>query len=527
MARHRSPLAAYVQRMRRQDVRLLALARQGDTTALCEVGRRYLLGVDGFPRYLDLGLDYLSHPSLASSVQATMVIADALSLAELVRRNLLIVLSTAANAGLVSARLKLGIWRTLTSPDSAEAISVLVAAADAGCDMAASALVAARESPSNPGIAILNALLAFPSLEVQQAIVQALATAVRCRDLDFVARVLRQALLLRFESTSELADGVCEALSILQHRGLSLMTYQSQRVEALLTLCVNRGNPAAALLLGRALCGINAASIPSSLLTARRNVRRGSALLLRAADAGYTEAWTLLYRLHANGHGPVANPQMARFFLEKAAEGGSANAQRQLGALLLRSATCLEEAEQGVQWLHMASSVGDPLARQLLSTLLLPCEGSDDEANSAIGAILDEDAWVAYRLRVARDFGLTKVEAINVDVVAGARAWGLVVLTPVPTSKSSIPRVLPGLRPEALVNLRMAVEYFRRSGQTPASSDTGRRQRLQRLRFALERRGIDESLFFVQANSSVLSARRVSSTWAFHSRLKIQAALAD
>jgi len=512
--------------MRRQDTRLLSLARQGDTTALCEVGRRYLLGVQGFARYPDLGLEYLSHPALATSVEATKVIADALPIAELVRRNLLIALSTAARAGLASAQLKLAIWRTLIGPDSAEAMSLLVAATDAGCDKAAGALKAVQASPSNPGIAILNALLNHPALDVQGAIVQALATAVRCRDLDFIARVLRQALLLRFESTPELADGVCDALSLLQHRGLSLMPYQSERVEALLALCVNRGNAAAALLLGRALCGIDVSSIPSSLLTARRNVRRGSALLLRAADAGFTEAWTLLYRLHADGHGSVANPQMARFFLEKAADSGSTGAQRQLGTLLLRSATCLEEAEQGMQWLHMASGAGDLLARQLLSTLLLPCEGSESEASSAIRAIQGEDPWVAYRLRIARDFGLTKAEAMHLDVVAGARAWGLVLQAP-PTGKARIPRVLPALRPQALDNLRMAVEFFKRNGQQLAASEAGRRQRSQRLRFALDRRGIDESLFFVQASGSVLSARRVSSTWAFHARLKIQAALAD
>lgn len=513
--------------MRRQDTRLLSLARQGDTTALCEVGRRYLLGADGFPRYPDLGLEYLSHPALVTSVQATLVIADALPLGELARRNLLLALATAARAGLVSARLKLGIWRTLTSPDNTEAMALLASAADAGCAKAAGALKAVRASPSNPGTVILNALLNFPEMDVQGAIVQALATAVRCRDLDFIARVLRQALLLRFESTAELADGVCDALSLLQHRGLSLMPYQSERVEALLALCVNRGNAAAALLLGRALCGIDVPSIPSSLLTARRNVRRGAALLLRAADAGFTEAWTLLYHLHSDGHGSVANPQMARFFLEKAADSGSTGAQRQLGALLLRSATSLDEAEQGVQWLHMASGAGDLLARQLLSTLLLSCEGSENEASSAIGAILGDDPWVAYRLRIARDFGLTKAEAMHADLVAGARAWGLVLLATPPVGKARIPRVLPALRPQALDNLRMAVEFFRHSDQAMASGDVGRRQRAQRLRFALQRQGIDESLFFVQASGPALSARRVSAAWAFHSRLKIQAALAD
>src|SRR5438874_1015692 len=45
--------------MRRQDIQLRALARQGDPSACCEIGRRYLLGVDGFARHVTSGLGYL------------------------------------------------------------------------------------------------------------------------------------------------------------------------------------------------------------------------------------------------------------------------------------------------------------------------------------------------------------------------------------------------------------------------------------------------------------------------------------
>jgi hypothetical protein len=53
--------------MRRQDIQLLAGARQGDIRARCEVGRRYLLGIEGFPRHTATGLDYLTIRASSSS----------------------------------------------------------------------------------------------------------------------------------------------------------------------------------------------------------------------------------------------------------------------------------------------------------------------------------------------------------------------------------------------------------------------------------------------------------------------------
>ena len=93
--------------MRRQDVQLLALARQGDLDALCEVGQRYLQGVQGFPQYTDLGLKYLSHPALSTSERSARIIAESLSLSDLVRRDLVPVLVSAASAGSSAACLKL------------------------------------------------------------------------------------------------------------------------------------------------------------------------------------------------------------------------------------------------------------------------------------------------------------------------------------------------------------------------------------------------------------------------------------
>lgn len=61
--------------MRRQDIQLLASARQGALEARYEVGRRYLLGVEGFSQHTDTGLEYLTHTSLGPSERAARIFA--------------------------------------------------------------------------------------------------------------------------------------------------------------------------------------------------------------------------------------------------------------------------------------------------------------------------------------------------------------------------------------------------------------------------------------------------------------------
>jgi TPR repeat protein len=202
--------------MRRQDIQLLASARQGDIEARYEVGRRYLLGVEGFPLHTDTGLGYLTHTSLGPSERAARTIADALPLHELVRRNLLPALVKTARAGSTAAQLKLGAWRALTSADPAEPMRWLDAAAAAGDAGACAAVHALRSRPSNAAAAVLGALKAAPGIDLARLVPQALEAAVRSSDPMEIARVLSGTLTANSPVTAELADAVCTALARLE-----------------------------------------------------------------------------------------------------------------------------------------------------------------------------------------------------------------------------------------------------------------------------------------------------------------------
>lgn len=513
--------------MRRQDIQLLASARQGDLEARYEVGRRYLLGVEGFPLHTDTALEYLTHTSLEPSERAARTIAEALPLHELVRRSLLPALVKAARAGSTGAQVKLGAWRALTSADPAEPTRWLDAAAAAGDAGARAAAHALRSRPGNPA-AVLGALQAAPGIDLARLVPQALSAAIQSDDATEIARVLSGTLTARCPVTPELADAVCTALARLENDAEPRLSCANGAVESILEDCIRRGNSRAELLLGRALSGFGPRSLPASLLTAGQNLRRGAALLLRAADAGLTEAWMVLYRIHADNRSSVSNPQMARFFLEKAALAGELCAQRRLGALILRSATTVHESERGIHWLHQAARRQDALAAQLLGSLVLPVAGSDTEADAAIDAVRREDPWLACRLRTARDFGLTKLEAMSVDIVAGFRPWGLVV-GPNPSiaqARLAAPRAIPALRPLAFENLRRSVVFFEQSRHDGSPIEGDRRKRTHRLRYCLERSGIAESLFFAKVRSTMLESLRQGPKWAFHAQQPLRMALA-
>lgn len=520
--------------MRRQDIKLLALARSGDIASRCEVGRRYLSGTDGFPRHVASGVDYLSHPSVAALPAAARIVAECMTLDEIVQAGLLETLRRAADAGIAVAQAKLGAWRLVRHADTTRGAALLQAAADQGDAAARAALEAWQSARSrrSPGDAIVAALWPLAEQRMLDAagVVQAAAhDAWSRRDLAGLGPALDAALTLRDPPTPELSELVARAVDTAEAAGQPLAGLPAARLEPLLEARAIGGDPRAAYALGRALCGIEIGRLPPQAIAEGQNLRKGAALLLRAADGGCDEAWLHLYRIHADHRVSVANPQMARFCLEKAAMRGIAEAQRRLGALVLRSASTLHESEQAIGWLHQAAQQHDEHARQLLHSLVLPLEGDDAEADEAIAALARHDPWLAARLRVSRAFGLTKLEALCFDPVSGLRPWGLVVgKNPfIAQVRLSAPRAIPALTHEALEHLRTMAAFFSRVGAEAGryESDLRGRSRNQRRLFA--RLELDESMFFAVASSIALESLRCGTKWAFRARQPLRLALAE
>jgi TPR repeat protein len=495
--------------MRREDIRLLARARQGDPHARCELGRRYLLGSDGFPRHVAMGVEHLRHPSVADGPLAARLLAEHIPLHQLIELELLPVLVRAAKDGSVPAQARLGAWRLLQPQAAGQTPAV---------EKAVQALQALHTSGEVDAVAV--ALLAAH---------QALAA----QDLPRLRAALAVALALGADAEAvqsgtvperTLAALVTAAVQLAEARGDALTGLPPALIRQALEASATEGDRDAAYALGRALCGIGCAGLAPEVFADHQNLRKGAAFLLRAADAGCDDAWLHLYRLHADHRVSVANPQMARFFLEKAALRGQPEAQRKLGALVLREAQTLDRSELAIHWLWSAAEQGDVHAHRLLQSLVLPVAGTAADAAWALEQVQPHDPWLAARLSLARHFGLTKLEALSVDPADGLRPWGLVVgRNPfIMQARLAAPRAIPALTSAALKAAQQAAALFSQAG---AEGDLRNRSLRQRRLF--DRLGIDEQLFFTEARSTTLESLRLGAKWAWRAREPLRAALSN
>lgn len=524
--------------MRRQDIQLLAQARQGDLRARCEVGRRYLLGSDGFSRHVSAGVDHLRQAALSDPLAAARVLVDCLPLHELVALGLDDALARAAAGGSTTAQVRCAAWCATQRSGQDEAAMRLAQATAAGHAAAAAARNAmTAAAPGERLRTLLQALGDAGELDGAAVARQAVAQAGARGDRAALADALRAALALDAAPQSELAPdlaalvrlgetAVAAAADAADDVASALDGLDPQALRDALESCAAQGDRDAAYTLGRGLCGLATPGLPAAVFDGQQNMRKGAAFLLRAADAGCDAAWLHLYRLHADHSLSVANPQMARFFLEKAAARGQAEAQRKLGALMLRESGALAGTEQAIAWLHAAAAQRDSHAATLLQSLVLPVAGSDAEAAWGIAQVQQSDPWLAARLALARHFGLTKLEGLCVDPLDGQRPWGLVVgRNPFITQvRLSAPRAIPALGAAAQQALQQAVALY---GQARGAAGEGDlRSRSLRQRRLFERLGLDESLYFADASATTLEALRLGPKWAWRARQPLSEALA-
>jgi TPR repeat protein len=516
--------------MRRQNVQLIALARQGDPIARCEVGRRYLLGIEGFARHVQTGIDYLTHASLKHNEQAARIVGESLSLQEIVQLDVLPLLAFAAKTDSAVCKFKQGLWTLAVGRDEHEAAKLMSAAAASGHEGAQRALEAMqrRDAQTSPLQRLLLSLAPDAGIDADAIALMAARSALDASDLDHLLDALSAGTSLQPKGSTELDDFVVQATRLASTQQRDVKRLSPELVEASLDRRAHQGDSWAAFTLGRALCGIDADGLVAGDLAAAAALRRGTALLFRAADAGWTDAWLHLYRLHADQKLPIANAQLARFCLEKAAHVGNRQAQTKLGALMLKSSGTLAETEQAIGWLHKAATEGDDHALDLLSSLHLPLRGSAAEARSAIEEVRRDYPWLALRMQLSRDFGLTKLEALCVDPADGLRPWGLVVgKNPfIVQSRLSAPRAIPALTAAALDNLRRTAMLLADSGGDGYALEGDARRRSLLQRRAFERLGLDEAMFFAKASTNELDTLRQGPRWAFRAKAQLQMALA-
>lgn len=509
--------------MKRENIRLRALARAGDIEAKRKLGGFYLKGVINFPRNIKLALEYLGAPALRRPSEVAVLICAHLDILEIIEYAQLDNLRRAAVHD-SAARIKL--ITLLIVRQNMDELTFWVGKNDALLCRETRGLLSGRDG-----------------LDMAQALSK-IAQKYDIAALEIIAAealaALREGCYGRAEDTLSLVapdaqaipgaiyDTIARIVTVAEESGRKLEKIALPLIESSLEYSAATSNKNACYLLGRMLAGLETGFMGAALGNRSVNLRKATALLLKAADNGRAEAWMDLFNLCSDYRSSVANPTMARFFLEKAAFNGIAEAKRRLGALTLKEAKGIEHMEKGLALLYESSIHGDSLANGIIKTLVLEVPGCEQEADSAIEEVQQIAPLLATRLRLARYFGLTKLEALSINPTTAIRPWGLVVERNPHIRKGNLaePRAVPAASRKAIEAIRHAAMEFAPHGEIADVLEGSLRARALKQRRVFQKINLQEQLFFSQANSTQRDALRIGTRWAQQQKKFLDQALA-
>ncbi len=517
--------------MKMECLRLIATARAGDHRARCAVAEHYLHGTGGFPKHLRLGVEYLDHPNIRSTQEANLLVARSLSLTELLDMDCLPRLRMAASLSDSSSLLKLAVWQALTETQGESVWPLLQRACQQKSPHAEMALNAwATGSGKDRSLRLLSALASSGLIgDASNVALRAANQSLASRDVDKAMHAFYCAAALVPSPDEKSARTLCGVFMLAKELNLDCKSrLDVGYIRRALELLSAEGESCATFILGRAYCHLPWGAVPCDAIVPEVNLRKGTALLLRAADKGHSEAWIDLHRLHSNSRSSVGNPNVAAFCLEKAATHGDRVAQRRLGAMTLRDATSIRGLEQGISLLHSANLQGDIYAKRMLESLVFPMDTDKDAAEEGLRLLRSKSPWLAARLRVARHFGLTRQEALSFCPISGARPWGLVVDKNPFLTQAHVcgPRAVPAISDEARRSLSEAISFFSSgSDQDRDAREALLKQRSLELRRTLRRHCIDGELYFAVVSSSISQTMKSGAKWAYRHRQLLADAL--
>ncbi len=438
--------------MRREDIVLRDAARRGEPQACLAMAAKLFGGRGGLARNHRLGLAYLQQELDRRSPSALLLAAREVPVEVLVAQQLLAVLRYAADRGCASSMLKLGTWLALTRAGRREGVQWLrrsgrcsLALADDAADEARTlAQMVNALSPADGDAGAVTLAAAQLALETQD-----LGQACLCLGVAAAVAVPVDRLAAQVSACVHLAAGASGDLALPVELVEASMLHQSELGEAHVQYA-----------LGCALAGVPYGSLLPHRLVRGINLELAGALLMRAADAGWCQAWLILSSVLPGFKSAASHPGMARYFLEKAARSGIAQAQARYGAILLREAVDLKAAQEGMHWLHLAAQQGDAHAQALLRTLVLPVPALPAVYEAAVIArVRSLDRETGERLALARAMRLTRHEALHFNARRDLRPWGIAI--PGHAKENPKGRVAPATSDAMKAALVQAAAYFK------------------------------------------------------------------
>ncbi|HEU4852405.1 MAG TPA: SEL1-like repeat protein [Telluria sp.] len=159
------------------------------------------------------------------------------------------------------------------------------------------------------------------------------------------------------------------------------------------------------------------------------NFRKAIRWLNAAAEQGLAQAWYALSRIYIKSEFSQRSLQEANRFLERAAEMGYRDAQLELGLAAWRARREKEDNDVcALYWLKKAAAQGCRQAAEMLEKIApRPGLSPDLPPPGALDKLSERQPLLAARLALAGAFGLSRAEALLLDVNAANHGHCLVV----------------------------------------------------------------------------------------------------
>ncbi|MCC6070733.1 hypothetical protein ACFSQU_01375 [Massilia sp. GCM10020059] len=482
----------------REELGIIRGARGGNAAAQLELGKRYLFGSAGLPKSLPTALHWLDRAAQQQCREACELIGAhiPIELASQSQRPLAPWYERAHDAGVVRAGM---VFAQLVLADHdprpevrAKALRALESAAAAGFADAAELLSQQRRARVGGGAQ--PALAAAASRPVVVAAppssLPLIDAAWQARDWPaYLTLALPQAWALvaasaepgrlraRLAPADVLLLSRCAQLLDGEHGGYAAGAGEI-RLFWELAAAENDRDAQLAMGLWWARMRLDGRRMPPGSGSA--NFRKATRWLALAGEQGLAEAWYALSRIYIKPEFSQRNVGMAQRYLERAAGMGYRAAQLECGNNAWRARRENESNDvRAVYWLQKASAQGCAEARAALDKIA-PREPGRLPGRQALSG---SHPLLAARLELAALFGLSRAEALLLDVARADRGHCLVIdiRSSYGRSKRRLVMVETAREREALDRI---IKVFEGIDGGPGGPEGNYRQRLYRLKTA-------------------------------------------
>jgi TPR repeat protein len=469
----------------REELAIIRGARAGQVAAQLALGQRYLFGGGGLPQNMTTALHWLNRAAQQHAPEAWILIGRHIPYALVARTarpaDYGVWFERAFDAGDVPAGLvfaQLVLQQAPPIPLAAaeaalrrKALRALEAAADAGIADAqwllaqqAGVIDGALVDPQ-PAASAVNGMPATPeALRLQQS--ATLSWASRAADSGVMpaqlalaglawnaqdgAAFLRRALPLArqvlqrlppapdgdvSESLRMALQGLSEAELLLLSRCAQALLHSADANQdellQLLTLAAAAGDRTAQCLLGLRFARMEPQGSRSPQAGGSANYKKAIRWLTLAGERGVADAWYAMSRIYLKPEFSQRSLPDALRFLARAAEMGHAAAQLECGASAWRHR---REAEANdvlaLYWLQKAAAQGNADAAvwlKKIATVATPAPWAQAAQRQLTRELSNAHPFLAARIELAAVFGLSRAEALLLDVNAADREHCLLV----------------------------------------------------------------------------------------------------